>query len=289
MPIAITRILLATDFDSASESVLEATARLAVTLRARVHLLYVLEALMYEAPGMAKEAERIPGLHAEASRKVAAAVARLEARGVSKVSSVIEYGIAQDVIAKEARDSEFDLLVIGSHGRGTTVRDIIRKSAIPVMAVPDDALAHDGGSEKPGSFHHILVPTDFEISADQAIEVATSLAAAFGCKLTVVHAERPPSTSTGSRASSPEFERNAWTTLDARVSRVKAIYPNVDAKLVIGQHWERILEVTKQTGADLIVMGTHGRAGLSRVLLGSVAERVVNMSNVPVLTVSAST
>ena len=73
------------------------------------------------------------------------------------------------------------------------------------------------------------------------------------------------------------------------MSRVKAIYPNVDAKLVIGQHWERILEVTKQTGADLIVMGTHGRAGLSRVLLGSVAERVVNMSNVPVLTVSAST
>ena len=237
-----------------------------MTLRARVHLLYVLEALMYEAPGMAKEAERIPGLHAEASRKVAAAVARLEARGVSKVSSVIEYGIAQDVIAKEARDSEFDLLVIGSHGRGTTVRDIIRKSAIPVMAVPDDALAHDGGSEKPGSFHHLLF-RPFRDSPDQALEVATSLAAAFGCKLTVVHAERPPSTSTWSRASSPEFERNAWTTLDARVSRVKAIYPNVDAKLVIGQHWERILEVTKQTGADLIVMGTHGRAGLSRVLL----------------------
>ena len=54
---------------------------------------------------------------------------------------------------------------------------------------------------------------------------------------------------------------------------------------MVGVEWEQILEVVKARNADLIVMGTHGRRGLSRLFLGSVAEKVVRISPVPVLTI----
>ncbi len=279
------RILLATDFDSVSDAAVEATARLAVALGARVELLYVLEALMYTAPGMAALAERDPGVHPEASRKVALAVEHLRSRGVAAVGGAIDYGIAQDVIARRAVAADFDLLVIGTHGRGTTVRDIIQKSAIPVMAVPADASLAARAEGAVAPFRSILVPTDFAESAEHALEVAVQLAARFEATLTLVHSERLPATS--KRGSSPELERDARAALDAAVARAAAGGLKVDAVLTAGPHWERIIEVAKQRGTDLIVMGTHGRAPLARVLLGSVAERVVNMSSVPVLTVSA--
>jgi nucleotide-binding universal stress UspA family protein len=283
---AASRILLATDFDSASAAALEACAQLAVPLEARVTVLSVLEALMVGSAEMTKLAERDPAAHASATKRLAGAVARLSARGVAEVVSSVEYGVSVDLIAKHAIKSEFEILVIGSHGRGTTVGDIIRKSAIPVMAVPADSLLADSKGKAKG-FQHLLVPTDFEDSAEHALDLAISLASKFQSKLTLVHAERPPTNKQGSRQSSVEFEINAQTALDAAVAKAKTSWPNVDAVLVIGSRWERILEVATKSGADLIVMGTHGREGLSRVLLGSVAERVVQMSKVPVLTVSA--
>jgi nucleotide-binding universal stress UspA family protein len=279
------RILLATDFDSASDAALTAGAQLAVTLEARVTVLSVLEALMYASPEMGGLAEKDPNTHVEATRKVTEAVERLRTSGVRDVSSAIEYGIAVEVICKHAHKDEYDLVVVGSHGRGTTVGDIIRKSAVPVMAVPADA--PHGQAAGARAFGHLLVPTDFEEPAEQALSLALKLAARFRSKVTLVHAERPPSTAKGSRQTSPDFELNARTALDAAVAKAKATYENVDSLLSIGPRWERILEAATQTGADLIVMGTHGRAGLARVLLGSVAERVVQMSKVPVLTVSA--
>jgi nucleotide-binding universal stress UspA family protein len=74
--------------------------------------------------------------------------------------------------------------------------------------------------------------------------------------------------------------------LDALLQKVKDRYPKAEAAVVAGEPWLAILEAVKKQGADLIVMGTHGRRGISRVLLGSVAEKVVRLSPVPVLTIS---
>jgi nucleotide-binding universal stress UspA family protein len=65
------------------------------------------------------------------------------------------------------------------------------------------------------------------------------------------------------------------------------VYPNVEAKMVTGEPWEKILENAREIGADLIVMGTHGRRGISRALIGSVAEKVVRLASVPVLVARA--
>ena len=141
-------------------------------------------------------------------------------------------------------------------------------------------------------FRHILVPTDFGDVAGAALDLALELAAKFGSKVTVMHATwYPPATY------AEYLQDIAWPTeelagrimneLSTVVAKAKQRHPDVDSLIMTGETWERVLEAAKSVGADLIVMGTHGRTGLSRALLGSVAEKVVRLSPVPVLTVSA--
>ncbi len=81
------------------------------------------------------------------------------------------------------------------------------------------------------------------------------------------------------------MEKAARTALDEVEARTRKRHAETDSVLQIGAEWERILELVKARNIDLVVMGTHGRRGLSRVFLGSVAERVVRLSPVPVLTI----
>ena len=139
-------------------------------------------------------------------------------------------------------------------------------------------------------FTHILVPTDFGEPADRALDVAITLAAKFESKLTLLHSSwLPPSAyapyAEGLYWPTDEMAKGAKKELDAALSKVTRRYPRAEGVVVTGEPWLTILEVAKQRGADLIVMGTHGRRGLSRVFLGSVTERVVRLSPIPVLTI----
>ena len=135
------RILVATDFDTVSEGAVEAAAKLACSTNASIHLLCVLEALMYAPPDMADMAERDPRTHPEATRKMAEAVRQLRERGVREADGSIEFGIAVDVILRRANDGQFDLLVVGNRRHGSTAAYVIPRSKIPVMTVPFAASA----------------------------------------------------------------------------------------------------------------------------------------------------
>ena len=142
-----------------------------------------------------------------------------------------------------------------------------------------------------GRFQHILVPIDFGDASAAALDMALELAGKFGSKVTVLHSTWYPP------AAYEDFTRGlAWPTdelaarftkeLAAVVAKAKTKHPDVEAAVVTGETWERIVETATERGADLIVMGTHGRRGLSRAFVGSVAEKVVRLSPVPVMTVS---
>jgi hypothetical protein len=88
----------------------------------------------------------------------------------------------------------------------------------------------------------------------------------------------------GSCGRSPT-SRAAKKELETFVGRAKERYGPVEGRLACGEPWIRILEAAESCEADLIVMGTHGRRGVSRTLLGSVAEKVLRLSSIPVLTV----
>jgi nucleotide-binding universal stress UspA family protein len=140
-------------------------------------------------------------------------------------------------------------------------------------------------------FKHILVPVDFgEVSA-RALDLAIALATPFEAKITLFHATWIGPTeaiafSEGLYWPTEEYERQAKAAFDRLLAKTKVRYANVEAVVVLGEPREKIVECAERMGIDLIVMGTHGRRGLSRAFLGSVAERVVRSSPAPVLTVS---
>jgi len=134
----------------------------------------------------------------------------------------------------------------------------------------------------------ILYPTDFSAGARPAFEVACALASEGGGRVVVLHVERPPLATLGGTAGVPplpsEYDRERFW------EELKAIQParggiTAEHCLEYGEPAAVILKVAQEIGADLIVMGTHGRTGLRRLLMGSVAERVVRKAPCPVLTV----
>ncbi|MET0792284.1 MAG: universal stress protein [Polyangiaceae bacterium] len=138
-------------------------------------------------------------------------------------------------------------------------------------------------------FNHILVATDFSDCSKRAIDLAVGLAEKLEARLTLTHAWELPNFGYGSELYLPSdlltpFEEAAQARLDEALLAVKARLPRATSILRPGAPWQQILKAAELVGADLIVVGTHGRRGLNHALLGSVAERVVRMAEIPVLT-----
>lgn len=134
-------------------------------------------------------------------------------------------------------------------------------------------------------FTRILVPTDFSLTADAALDYARALAAKFGASLHLLHVLEDPVTSDPlTPTSAPEASTFQSTLLDdARLRLAHRALPGPLAQMRATT--DAIAEYAATHGIDLIVMGTHGRAGVAHLLIGSVAERVVRTAPCPVLTV----
>lgn len=138
------------------------------------------------------------------------------------------------------------------------------------------------------TFQRILAATDFSEAAHAAVGLAAAVARDAGAELTVLHVcEVPPYADTGPIPYDvlTPLAAAAQARLDELLREVRAVHPGVRALLKLGAPWEEILAAARETRADLIVMATRGRRGLAHALLGSVAERVLRLSEVPVLTV----
>jgi nucleotide-binding universal stress UspA family protein len=142
-------------------------------------------------------------------------------------------------------------------------------------------------------FGQILHASDFSPASRRAFDQALGLAKANGAALTLVHVLEPVILWAEDAYVSPQaYDRlltSARTTaakqLDALVRRAKTAGVRVTGRLVEGNPREAIPRAAKRSHADLIVVGTHGRTGLGKLLLGSVAERVVATAPCAVLTV----
>jgi nucleotide-binding universal stress UspA family protein len=133
----------------------------------------------------------------------------------------------------------------------------------------------------------ILFPTDFSEHSDKVFRLACSLARDHGARVHVLHILPSPTAvyAGGTVVAVPDGDRDeAWRML----RQFQAPDPSVpvDARLGEGDAAEMILRVIAELGCDLVVMGTHGRTGLARMLMGSVAEKVVRKARCPVLTVN---
>jgi nucleotide-binding universal stress UspA family protein len=131
----------------------------------------------------------------------------------------------------------------------------------------------------------VLYGTDFSATSDAALEVATSLARERGATLLIVHVEEPPLVYGG-----VEFDFRPEEPREGILRALKEIVPSdinvpFEHHLIAGLPGPAIVEFAQQEQVGLIVLATHGRTGLARVLMGSVAEEVVRKARCPVLTV----
>lgn len=188
-------------------------------------------------------------------------------------------------IVRVARDRREDLIVMATRGRrgfrrlllGSVAEDVVRQAPCPVLTMR----VCEGGGDQPRSawpdgIRRIVVPVDLSPRADLALRYARKLATDVGARLEILHVVGSvmKATRTGIRSQ-----------LRSRMRRAGG--PDVDCRLHVeaGYAPTRVSEFAEEQRADLVVLSSHGRSGPSRVLFGSVAERVIRRAPCPVLTV----
>lgn len=134
----------------------------------------------------------------------------------------------------------------------------------------------------------ILHATDFSMSARAALKLAGSLARDHGAKLVLLHVAQQPTLSVSGMPAPPQDAIVGWESLKSHLSAMASEIRQIqaEARVVEGEPAKTIVEVAAELAAELIVIGSHGRTGLRRLLMGSVAEYVVRHASCPVVTVS---
>lgn len=141
------------------------------------------------------------------------------------------------------------------------------------------------------SFKKILCPTDFSAGSEHALRVAVRLAKDDASELVLVHSwHMPPSATMTELSYPPELTQqlvdDAKKMLDEAVAKAVALgATRVRSELLTGVPWAAIVDLAERQGFDVCVIATHGRTGLARVLLGSVAEKVVRHAPCTVIAV----
>lgn len=139
----------------------------------------------------------------------------------------------------------------------------------------------------------ILHATDFSKASARALQEAVKLARENSARLLVVHVIEPTPYVAGGEFGGAEIymkledatKRNAQSSMSRLMQRLKKLKIKAESLLLRGAAHEQIVKAAKSKKADMIVIGTHGRTGLSKLFLGSVAGKVVSLATCPVMTV----
>jgi len=230
----------------------------------------------------------LDALEKEANAIFASAEERAKRAGVVAERAELE-GSPASAILTEAQSICPDLIVMGTHGRrgferfavASTAEDVIRASSVPVFVVPKRA-----DKRRTGPLTRALVAVDGSPAAELALRFACDLARAEGTRVTlcVVIDEVDSRWDDLDRSEFLEVEKkkHAKRLLDESKALAQSLGADVATSLRQGKAADEILAAAAGAEADCIMMGTHGRAGIPRFILGSVAEGVLRASTVPV-------
>ncbi|AEH39379.1 universal stress protein [Halopiger xanaduensis] len=279
-------ILFPTDGSQGASVVFDHVLDVAANHGATVHVLNVAD------PGQVFQPQRdvIDALKQEGEEFVRDAADRARQRGVETVTEV-QKGEPYSAIVDYATSRDIDLVAMPTHGRqglerfllGSTTERVLRRSDVPVLTVRPD----DGTLTYP--YQTVLVPTDGSTCAREAVETAADVTTANGATLHLLTVVDIASLGIDVRSDIQiaQLEETADAILEeaAAVAETAGAEPATETVEYGPSIHEAILSYIQDHDIDLIVVGTHGRTGFDRYVLGSVTEYLVRTSPIPVLAV----
>lgn len=297
--LSIDNILVARDYSTVSKRSLIAALDLAARTGATLHVLHA-EVLhgsedlkQHGGPtdGIAELREALrEARHLSSEALDAVPVVGATPRDVAPAPAILQYASEEGV----------DLIALGTHGRrgpsrillGSVAEEVVRRADRSVLTVRGEV--EEESSVRPDSTNRILVPVDFSEYSQEALRHAKEWAALYGAQVDVLHVIEEnlhPAFYVGGVQSiydaQPNIEEKTLKQMQTFVNDTPG--PDVETELHVkpGNAASSISDFVDEEEVDLVAMSTHGRTGMDRFFLGSVAEKVVRHVRCPVLTVKA--
>lgn len=210
-------------------------------------------------------------------------VARRLGKSPASVTTRLALGRADEKIVECADQSGVDLIAMSTHGRpmlarmltGSVTDRVIRTSPVPVLVIHPPTMSVDHLSPPAGRRLRVLAPLDGSPFAEEAVSMAVCLLRPSLVEVTLIGVQNSPEAESGT----------IHSILEQAADRLRERDVPVTTRLEQGDAAATIARTAIEGGYDLIVMSTHGRSTLSRMLVGSVTDRVVRTSEVPVLVI----
>jgi nucleotide-binding universal stress UspA family protein len=282
-------ILIPYDGSEGAAEVLHHASELAHWSDAMIHVLYVADTTRDSVTVV--EGQTVDALVREGEDVVEEAAKTLETLGNSYETDVVQ-GNPAPTIVEYAERYDHDLIMMPTHGRegvsryliGSVSEKVVRLSSIPVLTVrmqPDETLVFP--------YENILVPTDGSPAATHAARQVTEFAASLDATVHVLSVVDDTALGLDVRSTiyGTEHEEAASDAVETVVSEANECgVSNVVRHLEHGTPVQMILDTIESNDIHAVGMGTTGRRGTDRILLGSVAEKTVRSAPVPVMTVA---
>lgn len=289
-------ILIPTDGSDQAARAARHGLALARAFDATVHVLSATDVARAAGPFDAGGVDESFRARLEAEADDAIAAVESVAGDVSLETTVAE-GEPGDAIVEYVADRGVDLVVMGTHGRrgvrrfvvGSVAEHVVRHSPVPVVTARNPAESGTDADATP-TYDRILVPTDGSDPATLAVEHAVAVADAVDATIHALGVVDLGAIAAGSGVMvTDELRDSLLDRAENAVATVEKQASDADVEVVTAVHEGypagAVLDYVDSEEVDLVAMGTHGRSGISRFLLGSTAERVVRRADVPVLTV----
>jgi len=221
--------------------------------------------------------------HEDAARQSLEETARRLGGSPAEIRPILTYGRPNERIVQCADQHGADLIAMSTHGRpllarmlvGSVTDRVVRTSPVPVLVLHPPTMSVDHLSPPAGRRLRILAPVDGSAFSEEAVGMAVSLLRPELIDVTLVSI-----VNTGDNDAMA-----ANDILDAEAARLQERGVKVSTRLDYGDAAEKISQYAVEGGYDLVAVSTHGRGMLSRMLVGSVTDRLVRTSEVPVLVI----
>jgi nucleotide-binding universal stress UspA family protein len=274
-------VLLPTDFQQPARRAFNYGITLARLFALRTKILHVIK-VPSDRSGTPPDSRYLRSLKTSALLDLARLTRTAKEAG-TRAEPCLEFGVPDACILQHAKAESVEIIVMGTEGRtgwdrlrlGSTAHSVFSQAPCPVLAV-HGGLAGDAAHHPARvKLERLLAATDFSPGAARALQAVSELARPAGAKLRVVHI-----------AGEDTDEKDGERQLEVLTERLRRQGLEVEGMCLAGEPVETILSQAAAWEADLIAVGTKGRRGLPRLVLGSVAEGVVRRAGCPVLVVN---